>query len=59
MLCRHIVNNLRFADNIAAVAENSYDLQLIVDNIASLQRIAPGQGCRLTVRKLRFDMWAN
>ena len=35
VLSGHIVNNLRFADDIAAVAENSHDLRLIVDNIAT------------------------
>jgi len=35
VLSGHVVNNLRFADDIAAVAENEHNLQAVVDGIES------------------------
>jgi len=35
VLSGHIVNNLRFADDIAAVAEREHNLQAVVDGIES------------------------
>jgi len=31
----HVMNNLRFGDDIAAVAENEHNLQAVVDGIES------------------------
>ena len=36
----HVVDNLRFADDIAAVAENECQLQTVVNGIDKVQRWA-------------------
>jgi len=53
VLSGHVMNNLRFADDIAAVAENEHHLQAMVDGIESE---STKMGMRINIEKTEVQL---